>query len=309
MIPVAQENPAPIVWNTPSASRDATRLSKWRSAVGPPLLWPGTRTAIASDELTVVSWNTDLGAGELPRFVATLPAGPIVLLLQEVYREGAEVPAWLPADAAFARRKGGRAGGPGFESIDKVAASLGLSLYYVPSMRNGGPASSQEDRGNVVLANMPIEDPGAIELPFERQRRVALSASVQGLTAAGVPWRLRFVNAHLDNTFNPGRLWLAAEYGRARQARALLAAVDRGEPLVLGGDFNTVSGFADAAYVPLARRFPAVPATDRRATFLGLLRLDHMFFRLPAGWTASFRRADERFGSDHYPLIASVHVK
>lgn len=309
MIPMAQDTGTPIVWTTPSASRDATRLSKWRSAVGPPLLVAGSKPAGAADDLTIVSWNTNLGAGELARFLATLPAGPVVLLLQEVYREGPEVPARLPAEAAFARRKGGRAAGPGFEPIDRVAASIGLSVYYVPSMRNGGPAASREDRGNAVLSNLPLEDPGAIELPFERQRRVALSASVRGLTAAGVPWRLRVVDAHLDNTFNPRRLWLAAEYGRARQARALLAAVDRGEPLVLGGDFNTLSGFADAAYLPLARRFPSVPATDRRATFLGLLRLDHMFFRLPAGWTATFRRAEERFGSDHYPLIASVHVK
>ncbi len=295
-----------VAWSTPAASADATRLSKWRVAVGPPLIRPSTPTAPPSDDLTVVTWNTNLGAGDLARFVASLPAGPVVLLLQEVYREGPEVPADLPADAAVARRKGGRAGGEGFEPVDRIAAALGLSAYYVPSMRNGRDA--REDRGNAVLSNLPIEELAAVELPFERQRRVALAATIGGLTAGGRPWRLRFVDAHLDNTFNPRRLWLAAEYGRARQARALLAAVDHAEPLILGGDFNTVSGFVDAAYVPLARRFPAVPATDRRATFLGTLRLDHLFFRLPPGWTATFRRADERFGSDHYPLVARVHI-
>lgn len=299
--------PDDIVWTTPSASRDATRLSKWRAAVGPPLIRPSPPTPRQSGDLTVVTWNTNLGAGDLPRFLASLPAGPVVLLLQEVYREGPDVPDDLPADAGVARRKGGRAGGEGFEPIDRIAAGLGLSVYYVPSMRNG--RSAREDRGNAILSNLPLEELAAVELPFERQRRVALAATIGGRMADGRPWRLRVVDAHLDNTFNLRRLWLAAEYGRAHQVKALLAAVDHGEPLILGGDFNTVSGFVDAAYVPLARRFPAVPATDRRATFLGALRLDHMFFRLPPGWTATFRRAEERFGSDHYPLVARVTVR
>ncbi len=307
--PAAEPAENSIAWTTPSASRDATRLSKWRGAVGPPLVRQGPGTAAASADLTVVSWNTDLGAGDMTRFFATLPAGPVIVLLQEVYREGPDVPSVLARDAAFARRKGGRAGGPGFVPVDRLASALGLSVYYVPSMRNGGAADVLEDRGNAILSNLPLEELAAIELPFERQRRVALAATIRGLTAAGTPWRLRVVDAHLDNTFNPRRLWLAAEYGRARQAKALLSAVDHGAPIILGGDFNTVSGFSDAAYLPLARRFPAVPATDRRATFLGLLRLDHLFFRLPSGWTATFRRADERFGSDHYPLVARVKVR
>jgi endonuclease/exonuclease/phosphatase (EEP) superfamily protein YafD len=85
--------------------------------------------------------------------------------------------------------------------------------------------------------------------------------------------------------------------------------VDDGQPLILGGDFNTWSGFLDQAYLTLARRFPATRVVDRRATFRGLLRLDHLFFRLEPGWTAGFRRADERFGSDHFPLVGTVRVR
>jgi endonuclease/exonuclease/phosphatase (EEP) superfamily protein YafD len=85
--------------------------------------------------------------------------------------------------------------------------------------------------------------------------------------------------------------------------------LDDTTPLVLGGDFNTWSGFSDQAYLALAHRFPSTRVLDRRATFLGLLRLDHLFFRLAPGWTVRFRRADARFGSDHYPLVGSIRFR
>jgi endonuclease/exonuclease/phosphatase family metal-dependent hydrolase len=233
----------------------------------------------------------------------------MVLLLQEVYRGGPEVPSVLPPGAAFARRQGGAASGIGYAQIESIAAALGLSFYYVPSMRNGSPAASSEDRGNAILSSLPLENLTAVELPFERQRRAAVAATVSGVTSTGTPWRLRLVNAHLDNTFNPLRLSLASEYGRTRQARGLLSALDNPEPLILGGDFNTWSGFSDQAYRTLARSFTATRVVDRRATFRGWLRLDHLFFRPAPGWTFSFRRADERFGSDHFPLVGSVRFR
>jgi endonuclease/exonuclease/phosphatase family metal-dependent hydrolase len=301
---------ASVCWFTPSDPKDATLLARWRSSTGPPIVrQPPRDWTRPIDDLTVVSWNTALGAADIPRFVATLPsARPLVLLLQEVYRGGPEVPSLLPPGARFARRHGGAAAGAAYDDIEVVAASLGLALYYVPSMRNGSPAASSEDRGNAILSTLPLNDLVAIELPFERQRRVVLAATIAGHTSTGVPWHLRLVNAHLDNTFNPRRLWLAAEHGRTRQARALLSLDDQ-EPLILGGDFNTWSGFIDRAYLTLARRFPDTQVTDRRATFRGLLRLDHLFFRLQPGWRAGFRRLDLRFGSDHFPLVGTVQFR
>jgi endonuclease/exonuclease/phosphatase family metal-dependent hydrolase len=173
-------------------------------------------------------------------------------------------------------------------------------------MRNGSPAASSEDRGNAILSSLPLTDLMAVELPFERQRRVAIAATIAGTTSAGTAWRLRLVDAHLDNTFSPRRLWLASEYGRTRQARGLLSSFDDRDPLILGGDLNTWSGFMDQAYLTVARAFPAARVVDRRATFRGLLRLDHLFFRLAPGWSAHFHRAEEQFGSDHFPLVGSV---
>jgi endonuclease/exonuclease/phosphatase family metal-dependent hydrolase len=260
--------------------------------------------------VTIVSWNTALGAGDVVRFVQTLTrSAPLVLLLQEVYRGSPDVPSVLPRDASFARRLGGAAGWPDDREIQAVAGTMDLTLYYVPSMRNGAPSSSDEDRGNAILTNLPLTDLAAIELPFERQRRVAIAATAAGRTTAGVPWQVRFVSAHLDNLAGAKRGWIGAEYARARQARGLTNLLRSETPTVLAGDFNTWFGYEDRAYVETAAAFPDTRVSDRRATFHGLLRLDHVFFRLPAGWQAEFRRAGDRFGSDHYPLVGTLHFR
>jgi endonuclease/exonuclease/phosphatase family metal-dependent hydrolase len=194
------------------------------------------------------------------------------------------------------------------EEIEAAAQRLGLYAYYVPSMRNGAPASSAEDRGNAILSTLPLGDLTAIELPFERQRRVAVAATVKGVTPGGSPWAMRVVSAHLDNMVGARRLWIAGgEFGRTRQARGLVSALQGQGPLVLGADLNSWFGFHDGAYRTAAAAFPSTPPSDRRGTFHGLLRLDHLFFRLDDGWRAEFVRADDTYGSDHYPLIGQIH--
>jgi endonuclease/exonuclease/phosphatase family metal-dependent hydrolase len=300
--------PPQIGWFTPAAADDGTSLARWRMSVGPPVfLQPAPTDARPHDAITIVSWNTAVGAADIVGFVQTLPnpRGPLVLLLQEVYREGPEVPAHLAPGFAFAGRLRGATGGQAFREIKDVARTLGLAVYYVPSMRNGGPASD-EDRGNAILSNLPLADLHAMELPFERQRRVAIAATVAGRTDAGAPWRVRLVSAHLDNLGGIRRAWIGAEYGRARQARGLTALLHDSEPTILAGDFNTWFGFSDQAYIETARAFPETHIDDRRATFHGLLRLDHVFLRLAPGWRAEFHRASSRFGSDHYPLVGTL---
>jgi endonuclease/exonuclease/phosphatase family metal-dependent hydrolase len=302
----------PIAWYSPAVSGDRAALARWRGGVGPPVVRRAMSPVISrADEITIASWNTALGSGDIVGFVRELhgaaPERPVVLLLQEVYRRGAIVPRALALDAAFAGRLGGSTGAGVATDIEAVAAQLGMTVYYVPSMRNGG-GDSDEDRGNAILSNLRIEHLEAIELPFERQRRVAVAAEIQGTTTDGHPWRLRVVSAHLDNTI-ARRWWIGSEYGRARQARGLVALLDGDVPTVLGGDFNTWFGFSDQAYVETARSFPQTPTTDDRATFLGVLRLDHLFYRLPAGWQARARRGESRYGSDHSPLIGSVRFR
>jgi endonuclease/exonuclease/phosphatase family metal-dependent hydrolase len=298
-----------IAWYSPAVESDRASLARWRASVGPPLVRASPSASPSpADTITVVSWNTALGAGDVVKFVTELQRErkdrPLVLLLQEVYRRGEAVPRTFARNAVFASRLGGALPGGAATDVDAVAAQLGMAAYYVPSMRNGG-GRSNEDRGNAILANIPISNLEAIELPFERQRRVALAATIEGRTTRGETWRLRVVSTHLDNTV-ARRVWIASEYGRARQARGLVSWLDGDVPTVLGGDFNTWFGFSDQAFVETKRAFPQTPTDDRRATFLGLLRLDHLFYRLPDGWRARAARAEHRYGSDHAPLIGTI---
>jgi endonuclease/exonuclease/phosphatase family metal-dependent hydrolase len=301
-----------LSWFGPVAADDVADLARWRRAVGPPVVVSRAATESPSDRLVVVNWNVHVGGGDVVQLFKEVrrqagPNVPIVMLLQEAYRDGPEVPASLDPAATFAslirglRRDGAR------EEVESVAAALGLHAYYVPSMRNGNPLTSAEDRGNAILSTAALHDLSAIELPFERQRRVAVAASVSGTTSAGHPWRVRLVSAHLDNMSGPRRLWIAgSEFGRMRQARGLLAALSGEKTVVLGADLNTLFGFGDRAYLEALRAFPETRVTDRRPTFGRLLRLDHLFFRLAGGWTASFRRAEDNYGSDHHPLIGTI---
>ncbi len=301
---------AGVSWFAPTGIHDQSLLSGWAAAVGPPVIWRGTATVTDADTLRVISWNTAIGAGNLLRLVREERQehghGPLVLLLQEVYRGGPEVP-----ESGSALRFAGRLGADlvGRTEIEAVAEATGLHLYYVPSMRNGAPRDSDEDRGNAILSSLPLEDLTAIELPFERQRRVAVAATVSVPRGDGLPVRVRVVSVHLDNMVGAGRGWiLGGEFGRLRQARALIDLM-RGEDIVVfGGDFNTWFGAAEAAYREIRKAFPKGATRDTRATFLGLLRLDHLFFRIPDGWSAGFQRAEERYGSDHYPLLATIRI-
>jgi endonuclease/exonuclease/phosphatase family metal-dependent hydrolase len=302
-----------IQWFGPEHAADVVTLDAWRMSVGPPLHVSRSRATPSSlDALTLVSWNTALGAGDVERLVSDMrrrrPGVPIVLLLQEVYRGGPEVPTQLSRTAAFAARLKGRRADGRRDDVETLAMALDMSAYYVPSMRNGSPLLSDEDRGNAILSTLPLSHLTAFELPFERQRRVAVGATLTGDSQSGKPWQLRVVSAHLDNMAGAKRLWIGSELGRVRQTRGLMHQLIDGSPIVLGGDFNTWFGFADQAFRETARLFPDTRVTDRRPTFRGWLRLDHLFFRLPAGWTGSFRRADDRYGSDHYPLVATIEL-
>ena len=296
-----------VSWLTPSLETDARTLARWRAGVGQPLVASSNRpTASKSIEgVTIVSWNIALGAGDVAEVFKRLeqarPNHVVVLLLQEAFRAGGDVPR-SPLNAAFAGKLRCATG----REIDDLARALDLWMYYVPSMRNGAPGISDEDRGNAILSTIPLEDLVAIELPFERQRRVAVAATVRGRNNEGEPWKLRLASVHLDNMAGLSRGWIGGEYARVRQARGLREALGGSDPLVLAGDFNTWFGFSDAAYVETARAFPQTRVTDQRRTFMGLMRLDHVFYRLPTTWRADVRRADTAHGSDHHPLITTI---
>jgi endonuclease/exonuclease/phosphatase family metal-dependent hydrolase len=263
------------------------------------------------DDVAVVSWNVHVGGGDLVALVHRLRSGdwsngrPVrhfVLLLQEVFRRGLAVPALVGSSPPIPRTIA--ASPPDGTRVDilEAARRLGLSLFYAPSMRNGRSASGDnEDRGNAILATFPLSDFQVIELPFERQRRVPVAATLHIPIRSGPPLLLRICSAHLDNRVTHRRLYMFAPPGRTRQTKGLLDALPDEEPLVLGGDFNTWLGRAEGTLRELRRAFPDTPS-GQGATF-GAARLDYLFFRLPPGWRSESRVLDDSFGSDHRPVL------
>jgi endonuclease/exonuclease/phosphatase family metal-dependent hydrolase len=305
-----------IRWIRPEAPDERAALDDWCRAVGPSVVAASPRSTSPNDgssELVVISWNVNVGGGDVVGLVESLrrgaltghPVSRFVLLLQEAFRDGPEVPRGMPPGARSAGAI--RPHPANRERIDivSIAGTLGLALAYVPSMRNGDSLEIGEDRGNAILSTEPLTDVTAFELPFERQRRVAIGASVSTSGPDGAPFTLRVTNVHLDNRAPARRLWLFATSMRLRQVRTLMLAIDRSVPTVVGGDFNTWYGFDDPVFNEVAETFGSRIPDDRRPTFAGLLRLDHLFFRLPDEWQATTSRID-KFGSDHHPLMATV---
>jgi endonuclease/exonuclease/phosphatase family metal-dependent hydrolase len=330
--PAAADTPACHATVPPSTARQGTDvrwsrdlaaaevLGRWCAAVGRAMVRPARAEspdarrgeAARVDSLAVVSWNVHVGAGDVVRFAEDLRGGRLtggqpvhhfVLLLQEVHRAGEAVPDPVPA--------GGTAP-PGVYKeplsgsrldVEEVADRLSLSAYYVPSMRNG---TRREDRGNAILSTLPLEEPEAVELPFEAQRRVAAVATVRSQTSWGVPWRLRVSSVHLDVWSRSG-IRASLGRGRLRQATALVRTLDHQAPTALGGDFNTWS-LREEVLPYLRRHFPQSPPPVGNRTHTTGRRLDHLFFRIPECWSARYRRIDDRYGSDHYPLLGWVSV-
>jgi endonuclease/exonuclease/phosphatase family metal-dependent hydrolase len=303
-----------VHWLRLSATRERSSLDRWCAGVGPSIILESDETPDAlTPPFAVVSWNTHVGAGDLDVFIGDLRAGRLtgkpvndfVLLLQETYRSGDNVPSekavqW--ASAIFGA-------GPRASRVEaiRLGEQLGLSTIYVPSMRNGAPGVTAEDRGNAILSTARLRDVEAIELPLERQRRVAIAATVMVRSSNASPTPVRVVSTHFTNMVMH-HFWILSESGRLRQARALSEALPAEGPMVLGGDLNSWFGYRDAAYRELAERLSPAASEDRRATF-GPMRLDHLLFRLPQGWRAELRRADRKYGSDHYPLIALIEAR
>lgn len=303
-----------IRWIRTAPANEYAALDRWCAAVGAPARSEGVREPDAfAGPFAVATWNVHVGAGNLDHLVGDLRSGRLtggvpvtqfVLLLQEAYRAGGEVPLrgapgallWAAAQQP-PRLEGAR------DDILAACRRLGVHAIYVPSMRNGAPLATNEDRGNAIVATAPLASITAIELPLERQRRVAIEAELRVRTADGeVP--LTLVDTHFTNMVMH-HLWLLSESGRLRQARALARVLPRTGALALGGDFNAWFGFHDAAYRELTPLAAPAPEQDRRPTF-GPMRLDHLLFRLPEGWRVKVQRAEQRYGSDHYPLVALI---
>lgn len=315
-----------VRWILPEARDQLYRLNAWCAAVGPAVVggWGGHSEGDSGDEtgppppppvadsVAMISWNVHVGGGDLRRLIRDLrqgiiTGGPVrhfVLMLQEAYRDGPEIPAYDPALPGGSAVTAGPPGGVR-EDIVRHAENLGLHVYYVPSMRSG----EGEDRGNAILSTIPLQDLVAIPLPVARQRRVAIAATLAATTSAGDPWQLHATSLHLESDAEGLASDAAA---RMAQLEALLDALPEHDAAVVAGDFNTRRRGRDSELVRLMlEEYPDTPAfppgpTYRRAWGLYRLYLDYMFFRLPDGATARYIRLPDHYNSDHYPLVGWV---
>ncbi len=313
----------PVIWLTPASTTDSARLEPWRSAVGAPVFRP--RAAPRSDTwpsdlaLRVVAWNTHVGAGDIfgfleselgfacdettPQPVARLggATGPFILLIQEAFRRGSGLPevtdgAGVPPQIVGETESGVRT------TIEDVATRCGLSLFYVPSMRNGSTSGPEaEDRGNAVLSTLDLGMPVAIELPFEAQRRVAVAATVRG--PDGVP--LLLVSLHLDVAVPLMRVLRTGNGTRVRQGSGLVAGLallpDTSVATLVGGDFNTWSE-GETVIKRMVVAFPDSPPPEDEPT-RGAFPADHMFFRAAGSGitldTTRYLTYENAHSSDH----------
>ncbi len=301
---------------------DQEELLRWCRTVGTALARTNTPPDAGStlDSLAIVTWNIHVGGGDLIELVNRLRAGELtnghevhhfVLLLQEVHREDDSIPMDAPDDRVPERIAKTPPSGERLDIVE-AAARLDLDLFYVPSMRNGSPGSgpAEEDRGNAILSTLHLHDLTAIELPMERFRRVAVAATVRGVSTDGRQWSLRVCSTHLDTRSGFPRYFESVGIGRLRQAKALLSALPE-SPAVLGGDFNTwAPDMLEGTPEFIRERFRHPEELDDRPTIeLAILpdrRVDYLFFDLPDGFTAHYCRLDDRLGSDHYPLLGCV---
>jgi hypothetical protein len=225
-------------------------------------------------DLALVTWNLHAGAGNLSRLIADLTLGR--------FTDGAHV-----TDFVLLLQESG-------PDVLDFAREEALSAYFEPV---------HPKRGNAIVSTSPLMNARTIELPRERQRRVAVAAAIEFGSV-----RLRVASAHFENRVSWWRGGLFSEGARLRQADALIAALPPGTPVVVGGDFNAWLGRAEPAWRALAARFPDGPPPLERPTFRDRLFLDELFFDVPEGWRVAKEIIDNRYGSDHHAVIGFLHL-
>jgi endonuclease/exonuclease/phosphatase family metal-dependent hydrolase len=269
-----------VTWLLPEAADSREKLDAVCTDVGPVVVQDAGSKSLAesiADPLIVLSWNMYLGRGDLAELVSSLERGVftdgaavrrVALLLQEVYRTSI---------LAFARERG-------------------LHAIFAPTRRAD---NDPDDRGGAILSTSPPDEIVIVELPFEKRRRVVIGARIESLG---------LINVHFDTSAGIFRGGPGAV--RQRQARALIQAVaGLPLPLVVAGDFNTWWGDDEPSVKELRRAFPDARPVRSRETWRGPLRtgnrLDYVFAK-GLEPPLSVTRLDERYGSDHWPLLAVV---
>lgn len=290
-------------WFGPSEPRQRERHTDWCESVGRAIAIAPSGAVppvdLSRDGLIVVSWNMRAGAANIEDLMAYLhpasapaPRPPVIILAQEAMRGGEAVPISYPKSVKPPRRSGGQRSR--LADASAIAQELGLSVAYAPSMRNGRKADEREDRGSAIFSTLPLTNPVAIELPWVRQRRVVVAATIE-VFLDNQPLRMRVMSVHLDN--RPGRKQQSAALA------ALLPALEPAMPIVIGGDLNTWFGGGEETVRQIDAVVPRVRECGDEATFRFRRHLDYVFTTFSRDVRRGCEIVGEKFGSDHRPTI------
>lgn len=193
----------------------------------------------------------------------------------------------------------------GVDQAAEIANELGWAHVFHPAMRIG-----EEQYGNAILSRFPTRLRQAQELPSVMTRRCPETRAALWVEVETASGPVQLINTHL---------------GLGRRERAMQAALLTGpewlgqthnsEPVVLLGDFNSLSG--SAALRALARSLrDAGSAPNQQAppktfpTRFPLLALDHIFVndRFQVNAVSVVRNQTTRIASDHFPLVADLRL-
>jgi endonuclease/exonuclease/phosphatase family metal-dependent hydrolase len=288
-------------------------LDLWCQSVGPAVFTPAPAKTGEISRLQVLSWNVHVGGADVEELITWMLSRSaeegtgLVILLQETFRAGVAVPESYPSDLRVPSSIRPRRPTP---DVVGLAERFGMSVAYIPSMRNGRATTldAREDRGNAVLSTEPLSDIRAIELPFGKQRRVAVAATVTPRSATLAP--IRVIAAHFDTNGD-----------RVRQAEALGERLSLfGDlPLIVGGDLNARRGLHDPTVTAVSRLAGLESCGTHRThrwplrldvlLFFMVGRLDFMFSTLGSDMLRTCQTLPHSYESDHLPVLLDVRVR
>jgi len=299
-------------------------MDRWCATVGAAALdtLPEMRAPRSLDSLVVISWNSNVGGGDVLGFLQdqfgvtcrdpdtslrlSVPV-EFVLLLQEAHRQSEHIPpvesgSDVPDRIVPEPRPGTQL------DVVELADRCGLALVYVPSARNGH--EFLEDKGNAILSTLPLREPLAIELPFEAGRKVAVGATVFLAPTDS----LRLVSVHLDVASTLARAITTGNSWRLRQGLGLVEGLTLadGDPqiaTIVAGDFNTWTG-DETVVRHMYDYFPESPPQGKPRT-RGAFPTDYLFFRnadTRVTLVSGPEILKEDYYSDHLPLVAVLRA-
>lgn len=222
-------------------------------------------------ELLVVSWNVQFGI-EAEAAAHALLTSPRLLdadfvLLQEMDEHGTAL----------------------------IGEALGMDYVYTAASVH---PQTGRNFGNAVLSRWPLSDPGVVMLPHKSAVQGQPRQVVHAMADLG-PLRIRACSVHTEvpTLSSPKRLKQFAAIGGAAHG-------SEHDPLIIGGDFNTLTRRGVDAVSARLAPFGAVRVTDGAGPTLRRggreFSLDHIYARSLAGRARGVVPGLE--ASDHRPL-------